>query len=281
MTERIRKADQSQQVQKRTNPSKVASANEARQPQGSSSKWSASKPDRRKNVSNDEVFIEILGFGKGRISFNRVEQYWKPAKVTEAFFYLMTYRNFPVRIEQLAMDLWPHSSLDNGKRNVKKVMIALRDHLKSISREQIKIIYLNSAYTLTVHGCYNDVEQFEKLYQALIQEPLDREDEIKTLSLLYYMQELYEGPYLSKNNWHWAADYRHALGEKYFNAMHLLAEILSKKGDINGLILCCDKLSRHGFSHRLEVKHIRTVLQEQIKDHSKRFPGSGLMIAYR
>lgn len=244
-------------------------------------KYWQNKVDRRKNVPEKDVVIEILGFGNGKICFDRVEQYWKPIKSMEGFFYLLMNRNVAVPIKQIAMDLWPESSLENAKRNVRKIMTALRGHLKTISREQIKIIYLNDAYTLTFNNCYYDIEQFEKLYEILTAREYDKTNEEKTITLLYHVQEIYEGAYLSKHNFDWAQAYRQVLSEKYFKATLLLAEIHQNNANFKGLTACYDKLVYNGFFHRSETKQIRSAIQEQSKNENQSPANSSIKIAYK
>lgn len=218
------------------------------------------RPDRRNNVPKSDIFVEIIAFNKGRISFNRAEQFWKPVKATELFFYLLMHRNLPVSIETIGRELWPDSRPENGIRNVRKTMMELRSHLKMISREQIKIIYLNGTYNLTCYGCYYDVEQFEKAYELSTKWVYE---ESQAVSSLIYLQELYEGAFLNKNNWTWASDYRESLREKFFIASVRLSKILIQQGDFNKLSQCYDKLIKNGFFNHPETKIIRSVLKDQ------------------
>lgn len=225
------------------------------------------RPDRRKNIPPNDVFVEIIAFNKGKISFNRTEQFWKPVKATELFFYLLMHRNLPVSIESIGRSLWPDSSKENGIRNVRKTMMELRNHLKMINREHIKIIYLNGTYNMTCYDCYYDVEQFEKAYELTMK--WDQE-ESQAVSMLIYLQELYEGAYLNKNNWTWANDYRESLSEKFFIASVRLSKILIQQRDFDKLSQCYDKLVKNGFVNHQDTKIIRTILKEQYPDaHNK------------
>lgn len=215
--------------------------------------------ERRVSMPDEDIFVEILSFNKGKVFFNRIEQIWKPLKNMELFFYLLLHRETPVPLEEISQALWPSATLKNGLRNTKKAMAELRRHLDAVPRENIKIIYLNDTYTLSLKGCYYDVEQFEKVY-ALAMDP--NYNTSQQLSFLVYLQDLYDGPILHKNNWQWCTESRERLSAQFFTAALKLSEYLLELKDYSRLFLCYEKLVRNGFSNRAEVKNIRKRLFE-------------------
>jgi two-component system, LytTR family, response regulator len=157
---------------------------------------------------------------------------WKRSKSGELFAYLLTHLDQPINKYQLCNDLWPDMDSDKALVHLQTVTYQLRKSLTPISREEIKIEFINNHYRMIIGPTYYDVLHFDKAFELGMAPGIPKETAVK------HLQEairIYRGSFLSYEGWLWAIPRQMALEKKYCRALvflidALLAEPLSSGG---------------------------------------------------
>ncbi len=162
--------------------------------------------------------LSIYCLGSSKVFFSDYEIRWNRGKTKSLFWYLLTNNGQWMRKERICELLWPEFDLKQALSNLQVTIYRLRKDLNCFDREQIKIVYANNCYCITIGDGYWDVNHFIRLVDKGSKEALEE------------AANLYKGSYLQNEGWIWAEQEKELLKLKYEYAMHRLAEIYLREG---------------------------------------------------
>jgi LuxR family maltose regulon positive regulatory protein len=185
--------------------------------------------------SKTEYDVEVRTLGRTEVTVNNqqvTDADWRSSRAKEIFFYLLTYPDGRTK-EQITTALWPDLSPAKGSSNFHinlfRARRALFPGIFSLEDGRYRI---NSDLRV-----WFDVAEFERLITIAGKYPHDE----KGKTALERAVELYTGPFLTEFYTEWVETRRRELEYAYLKILSLLANIHTKKGNINRAVTLLEK----------------------------------------